>query len=198
MKKFFLLVLFLLLVNPVFANSDLQSYNKIPKCIDLETSMYNKRATLYNVLNLTADQQKCKDTMDKNYLKETGDKFEKYSQEKFVLNNLKKHNASKSAIKKQEKVVKNIEKQLENMEDKYFKEFLTILTSEQKSKVRNIRRMERNEKRYEKRQKPFYKHDSKLRPFGEKMYYDDGSQDVLCPVHNKYHLFGRKHKVKTK
>lgn len=195
MKRVVLFVVFLLLINPVWAE-DNSVYSKVPKCIDLETSMYNKRATLYNVLNLTPDQQKCKDTMDMNYLKEVGDKFEKYSQEKYVLNNLRKHNASKSAIKQQEKVVKNLEKQLEGLEDKYLKEFMTILTSEQKAKVRNIRKMEKGEKGYSKKQKPFYKHDSKLRPFGENMYYGDNSQNVLCPVHNKYHLFGRKHKVK--
>lgn len=197
MKRIVFLVLFLLIVNPVLAEDNF-GYSKISKCIDLETSMYNKRATLYNVLNLTSDQQKCKDTMDMNYLKETGEKFEQYSQEKFVLSNLKKHNASKSAIKKQEKIVKNLEKQLEGLEDKYLKEFMTILTSEQKAKVKNIRKMEKNEKKYQKKQKPFYKHDSKVRMFGENMYYEDNSQDVLCPVHNKYHLFGKKHKVKTK
>ena len=131
MKKLLFLISLLLIVNPVFAEC---SSSKDSKCMDLMTSMYNKRATLFNVLNLSYNQQKCKDTMDMNYLKEVGDKFEKYEQEKFVYNNMEKHNASKSALKKQEKVVKNWEKELEKLNTKYEKEFKTILNSEQKTK----------------------------------------------------------------
>ena len=42
------------------------------KCLDLMTSMYNERATLYNVLNLSNDQQKCKDVIDKKRYEELG------------------------------------------------------------------------------------------------------------------------------
>ena len=43
--------------------------NKQTKCLDLMTSMYKRRATLYNVLNLSNDQQKCKDVIIKNATK---------------------------------------------------------------------------------------------------------------------------------
>ena len=39
--------------------------SKNTKCLELMKSMYNERATLYNVLNLSNDQQKCKDVIDK-------------------------------------------------------------------------------------------------------------------------------------
>ena len=42
------------------------------KCLDLITSMYNERATLYNVLNLSNDQLKCKDVIDKKRYEELG------------------------------------------------------------------------------------------------------------------------------
>lgn len=193
MKNFLIIFIFLILASPVFAYT-CENCTDI-KCMDLMTSMYDKRATLYNVLNLSADQQKCKDTMDMKYLKEVGDKYEQYSQEKFVLNNLKKHNAGKNAIRKQEKIVKNLEKYMESLNSKYEKEFKSILDSEQKGKLNTISKMEKKELKYCRKQKAFYKRDPKLRPFGEKMYYKDTEQ-VLCPVHNKRHIFGYKHKLK--
>lgn len=79
------------------------SYNKQTKCIDLMTSMYNKHATLYNVLNLSNDQQKCKDVIDKKRYEELKKQFQEYEKEKYVLDNMCKHNASEKALKKQKK-----------------------------------------------------------------------------------------------
>ena len=136
MKKIFILIAIFLVTNPIWAYECKECQST--KCIDLMTSMYDKRATLYNVLNLSADQQKCKDTIDKKYLKEVEEKYEQYSQEKYVLKNMIKHNASKSAINKQEKIVKNLEKYMQSLNSKYDKEFKSILNSEQKSKLNNI------------------------------------------------------------
>ena len=189
MKNLILILALIFIVNPVFAAD---CTNK-SKCIDLMSAMYDKRAAMFNVLNLSADQQKCKDTMDKKYLEEVGNKFEQYEQEKFVYNNMKKHNASNSALKQQAKRVKNIENCLENLNKKYEHEFKTILNAEQKSKFNTIKKMEKKELKYCQKDKAFYKRDPKLRPFGEKMYYQE---DALCPVHNKWHMFGFKHKIK--
>lgn len=164
------------------------------KCLDLMTSMYNERATLYNVLNLSNDQQKCKDVIDKKRYEELEKQFQEYKKEKYVLDNMCKHNASEFALKKQEKVVKNIEKNMQQIGKKYDKEFKTILNSEQKSKYNSVRKMEKKEVKYCLKNKAFYKRDPKLRPFGEKMYYGE-QNNVLCPVHKKWHLFGYKHKV---
>lgn len=182
--------------NKVFAENQKPDCGcrKQTKCIDLMTSMYNERATLYNVLNLSNDQQKCKDVIDKKRYEELGVQFRQYEQEKYVLDNMCKHNASEQAIKKQEKVVKNIEKCMKEIGEKYDKEFKSILNSEQKAKYNSVRKMEKKEIKYCLKNKAFYKRDPKLRPFGEKMYYGE-QNNVLCPVHKKWHLFGYKHKL---
>ena len=182
--------------NKVFAENQKPNCgcSKQTKCIDLMTSMYNERATLYNVLNLSNDQQKCKDVIDKKRYEELGVQFRQYEQEKYVLDNMCKHNASEQAIKKQEKVVKNIEKCIKKIGEKYDKEFKSILNSEQKAKYNSVRKMEKKEIKYCLKNKAFYKRDPKLRPFGEKMYYGE-QNNVLCPVHKKWHLFGYKHKL---
>lgn len=164
------------------------------KCLDLITSMYNERATLYNVLNLSNDQLKCKDVIDKKRYEELGAKFRQYEQEKYVLAKLCEHNASQAAVKKQEKIVKCLECEMKCIANKYDKEFKSILNSEQKAKYNTVRKMERKEIKYCQKNKAFYKRDPKLRPFGQKMYYEE-QNNVLCPVHNKWHLFGIKHKT---
>lgn len=164
------------------------------KCLDLITSMYNERATLYNVLNLTNDQLKCKDVIDKKRYEELGAKFRQYEQEKYALAKLCEHNASRSAIKKQEDIVNNLECEMKRIAKKYDKEFNSILNSEQKAKYNTVRKMERKEIKYCQKNKAFYKRDPNLRPFGQKMYYSE-QKNVLCPVHNKWHLFGFKHKA---
>ena len=181
----------------IFAENQNQTCecNKSTKCLDLMTSMYNRRAALYNVLNLSNDQQKCKDVIDKKRYEELGRIFAQYEQEKFVLSNMCKHNASKQAIKKQERVVKDIAKCMKKTGEKYDKEFKSVLNSEQRGKLNTIRKMERKEIKYCLKKKAFYERDPKLRPFGEKMYYGE-QNNVLYPVHKKWHLFGYKHKIK--
>lgn len=162
------------------------------KCLDLMTSMYNERATLYNVLNLSADQQKCKDVIDAQRYDELKIQFQKYEQEKYVLARLNEHEVSKSSLKQQEKVVKDIEKCMQKITEKYDKEFKSILNSEQKAKLKTIRKMEKSTIKHCQKNKAFYKKDPNLRPFGVKMYENEDSK--LCPVHKKWHLFGVKHK----
>ena len=158
------------------------------------TSMYNKHATLYNVLNLSNDQQKCKDVIDKKRYEELQKQSQEYEKEKYVLDNMCKHNASEKALKKQKKVVENIKKNMQEIDKKYDKEFKSILNSEQKGKYNTVRKMEKKEVKYCIKNKAFYKRDPKLRPFGEKMYSGE-QNEVLCPKHNKWHLFGYKHKI---
>ena len=62
MKKIILILTLIIFANPVFAHCGCESQTK---CLDLITSMYNERQTMYNVLNLSADQEKCKDQIDK-------------------------------------------------------------------------------------------------------------------------------------
>lgn len=191
MKKIILILNLILIGN--LALADCGCY-KQTKCLDLVTSMYNERATLYNVLNLSSDQQKCKDVIDKKRYEELGEQFRQYEQEKYVLNRMCEHQASSQAVKKQERVVKNIEKCMKKTGDKYDKEFKSVLNSEQRSKLKSVRKMQKKEIKYCQKNKAFYKKDPNLRPFGEKMY--DREETKLCPEHNKWHLFGFKHKTK--
>lgn len=161
------------------------------KCLDLMTSMYNERATMYNVLNLSHDQSVCKDTIDKNRYEELSSYFHKYEQEKYVLANMCKHNASKEAIKKQQKVVDTIYNDMQKINKKYDKEFLSILNNFQKAKYKMIKKLEKKELKYCEKSKAFYKRDPNLRPFGEQINYTE-EDNVLCPKHKKWHPFGFK------
>lgn len=186
MKKFILLLIVFITGNFALAECMQQT-----KCIDLMTSMYNERAALYNVLNLSPDQQKCKDVIEKKRYEELAEVFNQYEQEKYVLSKLSNHGASENAVSKQQKVVRDIEKCMKKISQKYDKELKSVLNSEQKSKLNTIRKMERKEIKYCQKNKAFYKKDPKLRPFGEKMFSEE---EKLCPVHKKWHIFGIKHK----
>lgn len=199
MKKSFIIFGICVLLNGLSVNAEVVQTPSCgcqnqTKCLDLITSMYNERATLYNVLNLSNDQLKCKDVIDKKRYEELGTKFRQYEQEKYVLAKLCEHNASRDAIKKQQNVVKNLECEMKCIAKKYDKEFKSILNNEQKAKYNSVRKMERKEIKYCQKNKAFYKRDPNLRPFGQKMYYSE-QNNVLCPVHNKWHLFGFKHKT---
>ena len=203
MKKILLLGLCILCLNNfVFAeenkntNCECQNNKNKTKCLDLATSMYNERFTMYNVLNLSADQAKIKDRLDKERYQALDIAFNQLMQEKYVLKKLCESNASEAAIKKQQKIVKKCEKCMKETAEKYDKEFLDILTVAQKAKFKSIRKMARKEMKYCRNNKAFYERDPQIRPFGQKMYYTD-TQTLLCPTHKKWHLFGRKHIEET-
>ncbi len=196
MKKLIILGICLLSLNSIVMAESRNTYapcgcNSQTKCLDLITSMYNERETMYNVLNLSADQAKCKEQIDKERYQALDVVFNQLMQEKYVLQKLCEGNADPSSIRKQELIVKNCEKQIKATADKYDHEFLSILNSEQRAKYKTIRKMAKKEIKYCRNNKAFYKRDPKLRPFGQKMYYTD-TESVLCPTHKKWHIFGRK------
>lgn len=197
MKKVFILFILAILTSNLAFSDEIHNpdcgCSKQTKCLDIMSSMYHSRAALYNVLNLSNDQQKCKEVIEKKRYDELGVEFRKYQQEQYVLKRLCENNASKASIKNQEKVIKNIEKCMADINKKYDKEFNSVLCSEQKSKLKTIRRMEKKEIKHCQNNKAFYKRDPNLRPFGQKMYYGE-QNNVLCPVHKKWHMFGIKHK----
>ena len=162
MKKLLAFVLILAFSAPVFADCENSC-----KCSDLISDMYNRREALFNVLNLTKDQKKCKETIDKKYQENSTQKFAKYEEEKFVLDNMTKHGASQSALRKQENIVINQQKELLKMNDNYDKELKSILNREQKEKLNTIRQMEKRALKYCSKNKAFYKRDENVRIFGE-------------------------------
>ena len=153
--------------------------------------MYHKRATLYNVLNLSYDQQEIVKVIDQKRDCELRKIFDLYEQEKFVLSNMCQHNATNNAIKKQEKLVNKYKKCLKQTTKKYDDEFKKILNAEQRSKLHTVRKMEKKEIKHCLKNKVFFQNDKNLRPFGQKEYYPEES---LCPTHKKWHVFGFKHK----
>ena len=197
MKKIFIISLSILCLSmPAIAKNeescDCNNYEMKTKCLDLATSMYNERFTMYNVLNLSSDQAKIKDQLDKERYQELDIIFNQLMQEKYVLKKLCTNGASKASIKKQEQIVKDCEKKMKETSDKYDKEFLDILNVAQKAKFKSVRKMAKKEMKYCRNNKAFYERDPEIRPFGQKMYYTD-TETVLCPTHKKWHLFGRKH-----
>ncbi len=196
MKKLTILfVLAILISSSVIAadknNYPTGKYQVHTKCLDLMTSMYNERETMYNVLNLTQDQIKCKNQIDKERYQELDVVFNQLMQEKYVLKKLCENGADTASVKKQEKIIDTYEKKLKDTADKYDEEFLSILNSEQRSKYKTVKKMARKEIKYCQKNKAFYKRDPKLRPFGQAMYTTD-NETSLCPKHKIWHLFGRK------
>lgn len=160
MKKLFAILVLILVSNNAYSACE------TTKCTDIMSKMYDSRATIANVLNLTDDQKKCKETIDEKFQKDSAAKFDKYEQEKYVYNNMKKHSASDSALAKQQKVIDDAKKEILQLNDNYDKEFKSILNSYQKSKLKTIRKMEKKMLNLCKSQKPLYEQDENLKPFG--------------------------------
>ena len=182
-------------VNHVFAqtffaeNEGCDCVTRQTKCIDLMSSMYNHRDVVYNVLNLSLDQQKCVDIIDKKRNEDIKPYFEQYKEQKNKLAQMCEHNSSKISIKKQERCIKKLEKSMKNIGKEYDKEFKSVLNAEQRSKLNTIRKMEKKEVKHCIKNKVYYERDEKLSPFGIQK-----QENMLCPTHRKWHLFGFKHK----
>ena len=162
------------------------------KCKQLVQRMYEDRAATYNVLNLTPQQKKCKDDIEKRRYLEIDAKINVLEQELYVLEKLQCNpEVNKSAIKEQNKIIKNIKKDIDKIMTKYDKEFKCMLSGQQKSKYNLIQKMKRNDIKRCEKNKSLFKQDENLQPFGVPYVYDDN----ICPKHGKKHLFGRKCKL---
>ena len=163
MKKFIFIVFGLLISVSAQAQNIYEN-----KCTDLMTNLKDNRAVLFNVLNLSKEQQGYKDKIDKNYEALFAQAYENYNREKFILENLKKHNASNNALRKQQRIVKNTEDKIFELCNKSDKEYKSILNNYQYSKLKSIKQSERSALKYCRRVKAFYKTDENFRPFGMK------------------------------
>jgi len=143
------------------------------KCDELVKRMYDCRSTLYNVLNLTPCQEKQREEIEKNRFVEIDIKFHQLTQEKYVLKKLEQGNASETAIKEQKNIVCDLEKEIKKSNKKYDDDFYCLLTCQQKTKFKEIRKMAEKDIKYCKKNKKLYKQDPNLRPFGQKVNYDE-------------------------
>ena len=140
-----------------------------PKVSQTYTNFYNQRASVYNALNLSNEQVKAKDNLEKQRYKALGEKYLELDQEEYVLRQMRAGSSSKNAILKQTSCVRSIADDIEKINKKYDKEFIKSLTNEQRSKYHNIKRLQNRELKEEvSNVKRKYHQDKKLRTFGEK------------------------------
>lgn len=172
MKKVILYLLLTFLIVPSAFAKSVQSRTSAKTCTqpaisDVYKIEHARRAITYNVLNLTDSQVQTKNKIDENRYKALQSKFEQLDQELFVLRKLQAGDASKSAIRKQQKTVKNIQKSIENVDKKYDKDFKKSLTREQRSKYHEVKRLENRDlkRRMNETKDPYY--DKNMRVFGE-------------------------------
>lgn len=130
-------------------------------------NMYNRRAALYNVLNLSKEQQKSKDEIDKKYKLLSAQMYEEWKKEQYVLKNMEKYQTGNKTLKSQEKIVQDIEYDMKNLNKKYDNELKTILKKEQLDKLKTIRKIEKKALKHCKKDKALYKHDENVRIFGQ-------------------------------
>ena len=90
------------------------------KCAELVDRIFDDRAATYNVLNLTPPQRKYKREIEERRFQELDAQINVLEQEIYVLKKLQCNpEANKTAIKKQQKVIKNLKKELDKTAKKY-------------------------------------------------------------------------------
>ena len=133
---------------------------------DFVNNIKRERATVYNALNLTDEQVEIREKTVKENAPVYEEKFERLMKESFRLKSLKDANASDKDIRKQEKVVKNIKKEIQDTLDKENKDFKKCLTREQRSKYAMIKKLERKDYKESCHKKDLYKNNPQMRYFG--------------------------------
>lgn len=151
-----------------------EQYNYSYQLID---RIKKQRDTIYNALNLTQEQVKCKNEIEKNRYIELEPALQKLCLEIKQLKDLKARCADKKTICEHEKKLNCTRKEIQHISAKYDKQFMAILTNDQRSKYSMIRKLKRNDlkklrKIQEKGRKP-----SDLRPFGEKVLQPEYKQE---------------------
>jgi len=116
-----------------------------PDVNELFIRNYGHRQITYNAVGLTKEQVAQKEAIDAKRFEDLQPKYEYLDNEVFTLRKLRASNAKKSQIKKQEYTVKKIRKNIDKIDKKYDKEFMSCLTSLQKAKYRDIQRLHRRD-----------------------------------------------------
>lgn len=137
------LALIMLIAAPVQASCPInqESASTTQSC----NLLYKDKCVLYNALNLTCEQAKCKEELEQKKTQEMSQVLPAYYKAKECLKTLETSKAPKREIKKQTRVVKKLEKKIDKIEECYEKEFKKHLTSLQKSKYHEIERLQKRE-----------------------------------------------------
>ena len=163
-----------------------------PLCIAITLSLKKliekiklQRDSIYNALNLTPAQIKCKNEIEKKRFEALESELKKFCLVKKKLKRAEEK-CNKLEIANAEKELKPIRKCIRKISSEYDKQFMEILNSEQKAKYRMIRRLKRNDlKKQHKIQKNGQK-PSDLKPFGEKISqpaYAEQKHNQTCLWH---------------
>lgn len=132
--------------------------------------MQHERATIYNALNLTDEQIQKREELLRENNPIFEQKFDLLLKESFKLRALEEGNAPEREIACQKRVVKNIKKDIDKLFSCENKEFQKCLTRLQRSKFKEIQRLEKRDYKREAHQKDYYKSNPQMRPFGNPTY----------------------------
>ena len=132
--------------------------------------MQHERATIYNALNLTDEQIQKREELLRENNPIFEQKFDLLLKESFKLSALEEGNAPEREIVCQKRVVKNIKKDIDKLFSCENKEFQKCLTRLQRSKFKEIQRLEKRDYKREAPQKDYYKSNPQMRPFGNPTY----------------------------
>jgi Spy/CpxP family protein refolding chaperone len=125
-----------------------------------------KKETMFNALNLTEEQAKKYEEITEDNSSFYAQKCLELKKANHKLKALTSANAPTSEQKSQQKIIKNINKEIKNFQQKEDKLFKKYLTSKQKSKYTMIKKLERNDYKKASQQKDYYKSNPELQKFG--------------------------------
>lgn len=168
-----------------------QNYDYASQLID---KIKLQRNSIYNALNLTPSQIKCKNEIEKKRFEALEPELKKFCLAKKKLKDAEEK-CDKKAIKQAEKELKPIRKCIRKISTEYDKQFMELLDSNQKAKYRMIRKLKRNDlKKLQKTQKNGEK-PSDLKPFGEKISqaaYMEQQHNKTCLWHKMINKMKKK------
>ena len=124
-----------------------------------------QRDTIYNALNLTPSQIKCKNEIEsKRYLELTPELKNLCIYNKQLKDANEKND--RAAVEKLEKQLKCVRKNIQKISEKYDKEFMKVLDSQQRSKYKMIRKLKRDDLKKTQKIKKNGAKPSDVKPFG--------------------------------
>lgn len=168
-----------------------QNYDYASQLID---KIKLQRNTIYNALNLTPSQIKCKNQIEKKRFEALEPELKKFCLAKKKLK-VAEEKCDKTAIKQAEKELKPIKKCIRKISTEYDKQFMEILDNTQKAKYRMIRKLKRNDLKKLQKIKKNGEKPSDLRPFGEKISqaaYMEQQHDKTCLWHKMINKMKKK------
>lgn len=190
MKRVLILFLmFLLASGTTFAaeccsNKKQYDFDTEYKCSQLIEKIRAQKNTLYNVLGLSAEQQKIKDEIELRRKAEMKPYTENFQCERKKLLQLAKTSYKSKEFKKQEKVTKKAWKDMHRIFKKYDKEFYKILCSTQKTKYKEIVKLTKRDIKYCRLNRKACPKDPYMNTFGKN---DAKNACEVCPKHTKHH-----------